>query len=63
MILVQVKLLDGYGVGALAIRLRFDRADMFALAAHDDDAPASQIAGRWASFGGLHSRGSAALNG
>jgi len=39
LILVQLELLDGNGLGSLAIR-RFDRADMFALAAHDDDAPA-----------------------
>jgi hypothetical protein len=42
LVLVQVKLLDGYGLGALAIG-RFDRAEVFAAAAYDDDAPASQI--------------------
>jgi hypothetical protein len=39
-----VVLLDGDGLGPLAIR-RFDRAEIFAFAAHDDDAPASQIGG------------------
>ena len=42
LVLVQVKLLDGCRLGSLAIG-RFDRADMFAFAAHDDDAPASQF--------------------
>src|SRR5262249_52971257 len=35
LVLVQVELLDGNGFRHLAIR-RFDRADMFAFAAHDD---------------------------
>jgi len=39
LVLVQLELLDGHSLGSLAIR-RFDRADVFALAAHDDDAPA-----------------------
>src|SRR5262249_35606755 len=42
LVLVQLELLDGYGLGPLAIR-RFDSADMFAFAAHDDDAPASEL--------------------
>jgi len=44
LILVQLKLLNGYGLSPLAVR-RFDRADMFAFAAHDDDAPASELGG------------------
>src|SRR5262245_49196335 len=36
--MVQIKLLDGHRLSSLAIR-RLDRADMFAFAAHDDDAP------------------------
>jgi hypothetical protein len=39
--LVQVELLEGHSFGPLAIR-RFDRAEIFAFAADDDDAPASQ---------------------
>jgi hypothetical protein len=38
------KLLDGDGLGPLAVR-RFDRAEIFAATAHDDDAPASQVGG------------------
>jgi hypothetical protein len=34
----KVKLLDGYALGSLAIG-RFDRAEIFAAATHDDDAP------------------------
>ena len=41
---VQVKQLDGYNLGPLAIG-RFNRAEIFAFAAHDDDAPALQIGG------------------
>jgi hypothetical protein len=44
LVLVQVKLLDGYGLGALAIG-GFDRAEIFAAAADNDDAPASQFIG------------------
>src|SRR5262249_55430084 len=40
LVLIQLELLDGHGFSSLAVR-RFDRADMFAFAAHDDDAPAS----------------------
>jgi hypothetical protein len=40
LVLVQVELLDGRGLSALAIG-RFDRAEIFAFAADDDDAPAS----------------------
>jgi hypothetical protein len=43
-VIVQVKLLDGYALSLLAIG-RLDRAEMFATAAHDGDAPASQIGG------------------
>jgi hypothetical protein len=39
-----VKLLDGYSLSSLTIR-RFDRAEIFAATAHDEDAPASQIGG------------------
>jgi len=42
--LVQVKLLDGYSLSPLAIR-RFDRAEVFAAAADDEDAPASESCG------------------
>jgi hypothetical protein len=42
MVLIQVELLDGYGLGPLAIG-GFNRAEVLALAADDDDAPASQI--------------------
>jgi len=44
LILVQVKLFDGHSLSSLAIR-RFDRAYMFAFAAHDDHAPASELGG------------------
>jgi hypothetical protein len=37
--MVQVKLLDGHSLASLAIG-RLDRAEIFATAAHDDDAPA-----------------------
>jgi hypothetical protein len=37
-------MLDGRRLSPLAIR-RFDRAEIFTLAADDDDAPASQIGG------------------
>jgi hypothetical protein len=62
LVLVQVELLDGRGLSALAIG-RFDRAEIFAFAADDDDAPASKIGGGGLLCGGLHVRGSAALNG
>jgi hypothetical protein len=39
LVVVQRKLLDGYGRSLLAIG-RLDRAEIFAAAAHDDDAPA-----------------------
>jgi len=42
LVLVQLELLDGHSLSSLAIR-RFNRADMFAATAHDDDAPASQL--------------------
>ena len=35
---------DGYDLGSFAIG-RFDRGEIFAAAADDDDAPASQIGG------------------
>ena len=41
LVLIQVKLLDGHSFGPLAIG-RLDRAQVFGLAADDDDAPASQ---------------------
>jgi hypothetical protein len=44
LVLVQIKLLDGYGLGPFVIR-RFDRPEIFATAAHDDDAPASDVCG------------------
>ena len=46
----------------LAIR-GFDGAEIFAAAADDDDPPASQIGDGGLLSGGLHVRGSAALNG
>jgi hypothetical protein len=42
LVVAQRKLLDGYGLGHLAIG-RFDRSEIFAAAADDDNAPASQI--------------------
>jgi hypothetical protein len=39
-----IKLLDNYSLSPLAIG-RLDRTEIFAAAAHDDDAPASQIGG------------------
>ena len=56
LVVIQRKVLDGYGFGPLAIR-RFDRAEIFALAADEDDAPASQIGGGGLLFGALHRRG------
>jgi len=44
LVLIQLELLDSYRFRPLAVR-RFDRADMFAFAAHDDDTPATQIGG------------------
>jgi hypothetical protein len=45
LIVVQLELFDGYGlISPLAIR-RFHRAQIFALAADDDDAPASELGG------------------
>ena len=44
LVVVQLELLDGDGLSPLAIR-RFNRAEIFALAADDDDAPASQVGG------------------
>jgi hypothetical protein len=41
LILVQIKLLDGYGLSSLAIG-RLNRAEIFGTA-HDDDAPAPQL--------------------
>jgi hypothetical protein len=41
-VLVQVEQLNRHSFGPLAIR-RFHRAEIFALAADDDDAPASQM--------------------
>jgi hypothetical protein len=41
LVLVQIKLLDGHGLSLLPIG-RFDRAEVFAFATHDDDAPASE---------------------
>ena len=42
LVLVQIKLLEGYSLGPLAIR-RFDRAEIRPCCARDDDAPASLI--------------------
>src|SRR5262249_33969720 len=42
LVLVQLELLDGRRLSALPIS-RFDRTDMFAFAAHDDDVPASEL--------------------
>jgi hypothetical protein len=42
LVVVQRKLLDGHSLSSLAIG-RLDRAEIFAFAAHDDDAPASQF--------------------
>ena len=53
--MVQVKQLDGYGLGPLAIG-RFDRAEMFAPMAHDDDAPASELSGGGPLSGDLSGR-------
>jgi hypothetical protein len=44
LVVVQRKLLDGYGLSPLAIG-RFDRAEIFATASHDGDASASQVGG------------------
>jgi hypothetical protein len=44
LVLVQVKLLDGCSLGSLAIG-RFDRAEIFPLAAGDGDGPASELGG------------------
>jgi hypothetical protein len=44
LVMVQSKLLDRHRFGPLAIG-RFDRSEIFAPAADDDDAPASQIGG------------------
>src|SRR6201989_589025 len=55
LIVVQSEQLDGSGLSPLAIR-RFNRAEIFAFAADDDDAPASQIGGGGLLFGTLHRR-------
>jgi hypothetical protein len=44
---------DGYDLGSFAIG-RFDRGEIFAAAADDDDAPASQIGGLfWGWYAGV----------
>jgi hypothetical protein len=43
-VLIQVKPLDGYGLGSLAIG-RFDVAEEFPATAYNDDAPSSQLSG------------------
>jgi hypothetical protein len=42
LVLVQIEQLDGHGFGPLAVG-RVDRAEIFALTADDDDAPASEL--------------------
>jgi hypothetical protein len=44
LVIIQRKLLDGHSLSPLAI-WRFDRAEIFAATADDDDAPASQVGG------------------
>jgi hypothetical protein len=60
LILVQIKLLDRYSLGLFAIGC-FNRA-VFAAAAHDGDAPASQIGGGGLLFAALHRRDTAGRN-
>jgi hypothetical protein len=60
LVVVQGKQLDGNGLGPLSVE-RFDIAEKFAAAAHDDDAPASQLGGGGLLSGGFHRRGVAGI--